>query len=75
MCTLTEKITKGTGISFNIVGVDKVSGMPALRGLPHPEAYQTGWYPMEAPDRLRAKLPATAKLILGEIASTVPEFL
>lgn len=47
----------------NIVGFDDVSGMPALRDYrDHPEAYQPGWYPMEAPDRLRAKLPTIAKL-------------
>jgi hypothetical protein len=60
---LAKKITKATGVSFNIVGFDDVSGMPALRDYrDHPEAYQPGWYPMEAPDRLRAKLPTIAKL-------------
>jgi hypothetical protein len=76
ICALAEKITKATGVSFNIVGFDNVSGMPPLRDYrDHPELYQPGWYPMEAPDQLRAKLPANAELILGDIASTVPQFL
>lgn len=76
ICALAEKITRTTGVSFNIVGFDNVSGMPPLRDYrDHPELYQPGWYPMEAPGQLRAKLPANAQLILGDIATTVPRFL
>jgi hypothetical protein len=76
ICALSQKITKATGVSFNIVGFDNVSGMPPLRDYrDHPELYQPGWYPMEAPEQLRAKLPANAQLILGDIATTVPQFL
>jgi hypothetical protein len=76
ICDLAQKITRVTGVSFNIVGFDNVSGMPPLRDYrDHPELYQPGWYPMEAPDQLRDKLPANAKLILGDITTTVPQFL
>ena len=76
ICALAQKITKATGVSFNIIGFDNVSGMPPLRDYrDHPELYQPGWFPMEAPEQLRAKLPANAKLILGDIATTVPQFL
>jgi hypothetical protein len=76
ICALAQKITRLTGVSFNIFGFDNVSGMPPLRDYrDHPELYQPGWYPMEAPEQLRAKLPANAKLILGDITDTVPQFL
>jgi hypothetical protein len=76
ICSLAEKITKATGVSFNIVGFDNVHGMPPLRDYrDHPELYQPGWYPMEEPARLRSKLPAHAKLILGDITDTVPNYL
>ena len=76
ICSLAEKITKATGISFKIAGFDNVSGMPPLRDYrDHPELYQPGWYPMEAPDLLRASLPPNAELVLGDLATTLPEFL
>ncbi len=76
LCALAEKITKETGVAFHIVGFDNASGMPPLRDYrDHPELYQPGWYPMEQPDVLRAKLPPNARLILGDISATVPEFL
>jgi hypothetical protein len=76
ICSIAEKITRATGISFNIVGFDNASGMPPLHDYrDHPELYQPGWYPMEAPDRLRASLPQNARLILGDLSSTLEEFL
>jgi hypothetical protein len=76
ICSLAGKIAEATGVSFNIVGFDNVSGMPPLRDYrDHPELYQPGWYPMQAPDRLQASLPSNARLILGDLASTVPAFL
>jgi hypothetical protein len=76
ICALSEKITKATGVTFDIVGFDNVEGMPPLRDYrDHPELYQPGWYPMESPEQLRAKLPPNAKLIMGDIASTIPHFL
>jgi hypothetical protein len=76
ICSLAKKISKATGVSFNIVGFDNVSGMPPLRDYrDHPEMYQPGWYPMQSPDLLRANLPSNAQLILGDLTSTVPAFL
>jgi len=76
LCVLAEKIAKATGIDFNIVGFDNVSGMPPIRDYrDHPELYQPGWYPMQAPELLRARLPPNASLVLGNIAETVPDFL
>lgn len=76
MCSLAEKITKATGVSFNIVGFDGGSGMPAYKDYrDHPEAYQPGWFPMQSPELLRSKLPENAGLILGNIADNIPPFL
>ncbi len=76
LCSLAEKIAKVTGVAFNIVGFDNVVGMPPIRDYrDHPECYQPGWYPMQAPEALRAKLPPSASLVLGNIADTVPTFL
>jgi hypothetical protein len=76
ICKLASRITKATGIEFDIVGFDNVSGMPPLRDYrDHPELYQPGWYPMTSPDALRAALPPNAKLLLGDIAQTVDGFM
>lgn len=76
ICKLASRITKVTGVAFDIVGFDNVSGMPPLRDYrDHPELYQPGWYPMTSPDALRAALPANATLLLGDIAQTVDGFM
>jgi hypothetical protein len=76
ICSLAEKITRATGVEFNIVGFDNLVGMPPLRDYrDHPESYQPGWFPMQEPDRLRAMLPSNASLILGNITDTIPGFL
>lgn len=76
MCALARGVTKETGVAFHFVGFDNVSGMPPLRDhRDHPELYQPGWFPMQDPDRLRERLPPNAKLILGDVSNTVPDFL
>jgi hypothetical protein len=76
ICTLARRITRATGIAFNIVGFDSGSGMPVIRDYrDHPEAYQPGWYQMHAPERLRQALPPNASLVLGNISDTIPTFL
>lgn len=76
MCSLAEKISKETGVSFHIVGFDGADGMPPCRDYrDHPEAYQPGWYPMQSPELLRSTLPANATLIIGNIVDTIPPFL
>jgi hypothetical protein len=76
LCALAKRITKATGIRFDIVGFDSGSGMPPIRDYrDHPEAYQAGWYQMHSPETLKAKLPDNASLVIGNIAETVPNFL
>lgn len=76
ICEIARKITDETGVNFNIIGFDTGAGMPPpVDYRDHPEFYQTGWFPMESPDRLRAALPSNAALIIGDLAETVPEFM
>lgn len=75
MCRIAERTQRATGIEFRIFGFDTGKGMPPpldYRDLP--ESFQAGDFPMDA-QRLRRALPGFAKLILGDIADTVPEFL
>lgn len=75
MCRIAERTQKATGIEFRIFGFDTGKGMPPpidYRDLP--ESFQAGDFPMD-PQRLKGALPGFAKLVLGDIADTVPEFL
>lgn len=75
MCRIAERTQKATGIEFRIFGFDTGKGMPPpidYRDLP--ESFQAGDFPMDA-ERLASALPPFARLIIGDIANTVPEFL
>jgi hypothetical protein len=75
LCELAERMSKLTGVEINVVGFDTGAGMPAPRDYrDHPELYQRGWFPMDQ-DKLVARLPPFARLILGDIEETVPRFV
>jgi hypothetical protein len=76
ICQIAKRITDLTGVEFDLIGFDSGTGMPNIRDYrDHPEAYQPGWYPMQNPDRLRALLTLNARLVLGEMTKTVPDFV
>jgi hypothetical protein len=76
LCKLGERIGKHTGVAFDFVGFDNVSGMPPYRDYrDHPEMYQPQWFRMEHPEMLQASLPPNARLVLGDVTNTVPEFM
>ncbi len=76
LCRLASRITRLTGVEFEIVGFDTGTGMPEPRDYrDHPEYYRAGDFPMQDRGALLAALPPNAKLILGNIAATVPQFL
>lgn len=76
LCELGRRITKATGVEFEIIGFDSGSGMPPYRDYrDHPEMYQPGWYKMQNPDALRRALPRNARLLIGDIAGTVAEHM
>lgn len=75
ICENAAATTRATGVEFEIYGFDTGAGLPPPRSFrDHPELYQSGDYPMNM-DALRERLPANAKLLLGDIAETVPAFL
>jgi len=75
ICDNARAIRKATGIEFDIYGFDTGAGLPPPRSYrDHPELYQQGDFPMNF-RALQARLPENAKLVLGDIATTVPQFL
>jgi hypothetical protein len=75
ICENAKEITKAIGVEFDVFGFDTGAGLPPPRSYrDHPELWQAGDFPMDV-RALHARLPANAKLILGDIAKTVPEFL
>ena len=72
---IAKKITKDTGISFDIYGFDTGKGMPPPASFKdHPDCYQEGDFPMDF-DRLQKTLDSNTKLIIGNIEETLPKFL
>jgi hypothetical protein len=75
MCAIGSRVTRETGVEFDVVGFDTGKGMPPAQSYrDHPEIYQQGDFPMDQ-DELRSALPAHARLVLGELKETVPAFL
>jgi len=75
MCGIAKRVTMSTGVSFEIVGFDLGSGLPQPRDYrDHPEIFGTGSYPLLNKEKLLTILPDNARLILGDVAVTVPEF-
>jgi hypothetical protein len=75
LCELSLRISRLAGVRIEVVGFDTGYGLPPPRDCrDHPELYQEGWFPMQKEDVL-ARLPQTARLILGDMADTVPRFV
>lgn len=73
---ISRKITKETGINFNIFGFDTPTGMPAPKDFRDmPELFQEGLFPPIDQKKLLSILPDNTKLIIGNIEETIPEFL
>jgi hypothetical protein len=76
LAKIAEQVSKETGVQFSVYGFDTGQGMPAARDFrDHPEHYRAGDYPCQDVEALKNALPSNAKLIIGEISATVPEFL
>jgi len=72
---IAKKITKDTGIEFDIYGFDTGEGMPLPKSYKdHPDLYHQGDYPMNF-DLLQSALNPNTKLIIGNVDETLPEFL
>ena len=71
---IAGEVGRHFGVDVAVFGFDTGTGMPAprdYRDLPH--VWEQGFYRMEA-DKLRARL-RTARLVLGDVAETIPDFL
>jgi hypothetical protein len=72
--TLSRRITKMTGVSFEIFGFDTGAGMPAPQSYKdHPDLYQAGDFPMNF-DALAKNLDRNTTLVIGPLSETIKEF-
>jgi hypothetical protein len=72
---ISRGIYKITGIEFNIIGFDTGGGMPPPKSYrDHPDLYAKGDFPMDI-DELKRRLPSNVKIVIGDISSTIKEFL
>ena len=75
MAYIAERVTRETGVRFDLYGFDTGEGMPPPADhRDHPEYYQAGDFQMDAA-HLRAALPDSVHLVLGDLRDTVPAFL
>ena len=75
MCELAARTEAATGVLIDVVGFDTGSGMPpAVDHRDLPEYFQEGDYPMDF-EALRRSLPGRCKLIIGDVAETIPTYL
>lgn len=75
LCKIAKRTSAITGIDVKVVGFDTGTGMPPpVDYRDHPDLYRAGDYAMDYA-RLRQAVPASAKLVLGPLATTVPAFL
>jgi len=76
ICHIAKQVTKETGVHFNIFGFDTGLGLPPPRDYrDQPEIFSEGSYPMLDYDKLLKTLPSNAKLVIGNVEKTIPEFL
>jgi hypothetical protein len=74
MCWIADKVSRETGVQFDIVGFDSGEGMPPpVDYRDHPEKYFTGDYPPVDKTALLAALPANAKIYYGPIEQTLKQ--
>jgi hypothetical protein len=75
MCAIASEVMRATGVQIDLYGFDTGTGMPTpVDHRDHPEHWQEGDFPMEV-DRLRDALPPFAHLVIGDVETTVPQFL
>ncbi|MEA1618175.1 hypothetical protein SOQ14_04510 [Erythrobacter sp. T5W1-R] len=74
MCDFAEEVQKATGVTIECYGFDTGGGMPPPDGAKDlPYWFQSGQYKMDV-EALKARVP-NAKLVLGEIRDTLPDFI
>ena len=75
MASIAARVTEETGVRFTLTGFDTGKGLPKpIDYRDHPDLYGPGDFPMDFV-KLQAALPANVKLVIGELADTVPAWL
>jgi len=75
LCSIASRVTRVTGVNFELIGVDSGKGLPVPRDYrDHPELYKEGGGIMDY-DKLKQMLPENAFLVLGDVEETVPQVL
>ena len=78
LCHIAEQYREMFGVDFDVVGFDAGSGMPAAVDYrDHPEIWHSGQFDVHGEtDNLTQRLEARgARLIIGNVADTVPKFI
>lgn len=76
LATIAAAVTEETGVAIDVVGFDSGQGLPPPEDFrDHPEIWSAGDFAMPDPETLRASLPPDCRLVLGPVATTVPEFV
>jgi hypothetical protein len=75
ICDLAGRVTRETGVAFDIVGFDTGAGLPPPSDhRDHPELYKEGSFPHDRA-QLQAALPSHARVVYGDLAETVDPFV
>lgn len=71
-----EAVEREYGVQISVYGFDTGRGLPDSEGdfRNHPDIWKAGDYPMDY-SRLKSQLKDRTRLILGDVADTVPEFV
>lgn len=70
-----EHFSRVFDIEIQIIGFDSGRGLPAPKDYrDHPELWHESQFANWHPERLQAQLGASSRLIIGDVADTVPEF-
>jgi hypothetical protein len=76
LADIAAGVTGETGIGIELVGFDAGQGLPApVDYRDHPEIWAEGDFAMGDPGALGSALPAGVDLVLGPVATTLPQFL
>ena len=71
-----ERAAHEYGLEIGVYGFDFGSGLPDTCDYrDHPDAWRVGDYPMGDIEALRSRLRPDTHLVLGDVATTVPEFV
>lgn len=76
LCALAPQVSAETGVEIDIAGFDTGIGLPALEDYrDHPEIWKAGDFATGSKEALLAQLPPQARMVWGDVAETLPEFI